>query len=60
MAKREGWKKGEGPYSNSDDFKPRRVEDYQFTSSTKDRFKNVMENGDRNDGYPAGLTPPKE
>ena len=60
MAKREGWKKGEGPYSNSDDFKPRRVQDAQFTSGTKSRYATTLENGDANDGLAAGLNSPKE
>jgi hypothetical protein len=54
----EGWKKGEGPYSNSDDLKLRRVT--QEFSMGKDISKVVDSNAKTDNGFSGALKPDRE
>ena len=56
MPKREGWQKGEGPYSKSSDLKLDRQED---TRKPRDISQAVDGNANANDGAPAPVTVPK-
>lgn len=56
----DGWKRGEGASSNSDDLKLKTVLDYQFRSHTIDRSKIVDANAEANGGFPAPLTAPTD
>ena len=61
--KKEGWKTGEGAYSNSDDLNLRRkpmVGSGNAPGDVKDRTRTVDANSERSDGYAAALTPSKE
>ena len=58
MAKKEGWKKGEGPYSGSDDLNLVKKDPNKW--ATTDRSKTVDSNSERSDGFAAKLTPTDE
>ena len=53
----EGWQKGVGPYSKTDDIKMTQVPQTPFAKGSKDISKVVDENSERNGGFPAKLTP---
>jgi hypothetical protein len=58
MAKKPGWKRGEGVYSNSDDLNLRQVPHPDW--KTTDRSKTVDSNHKVNDGFSGPLKPAKE
>jgi hypothetical protein len=54
MPKTEGWKKGEGPYSKSDDIKLNRQPDKSYVPP-KDISKKVDPSWERTEGFSAKL-----
>jgi hypothetical protein len=59
MAK-EGWQKGEGPYSKTSDIRLTQKPMVKDREGRKDISKVVDENSERNGGFPAKLTPSKD
>lgn len=61
--KREGWERGQGPYSGSDDLNLRRksmVGSGNAPGDVKDRSRVVDSNNDANGGFSAPLRPTQE
>ena len=60
MAKKEGWQKGVGPYSGTDDIKLRQVPQTPFAKGSEDISKVVDANSEASGGFPAPLTPERK
>ena len=60
MAKKEGWMRGVGPYSKTDDIKLTQVPMTKDAQGRKDITKIVDANSEANGGFPAPLKPNRE